>query len=488
MPTLLVVDDEPSILLAFRKAFQGSGVEVLTAETAAEGIDLARRRRPDVIILDVHLPDQTGLEALRSLREIDARSPVIFISGKSTTDTAIEAMKLGAYEYLLKPLELAPLRQVIGRALEISRLMHVPAVVADAEPVDDRADAIIGRCPPMQEVYKAIGRVASQDLTVLITGESGTGKELVARALYQHSRRAAGPFLAINCAAIPETLLESELFGHEKGAFTGADRRRIGKFEQCSGGTLFLDEVGDMAPLTQTKILRLLQEQKFERLGGSETIQADVRILAATNQDVETLVARGRFRQDLYYRLGGFTIWLPPLRERGDDLALLVQHYLGRFDRELGKEVQGVAPEAMELLQVYPWPGNVRELQSVLRQALLKATGTVLVPDFLPAALQKGAGSRRDGAASREAGEAPLLGPFIDEQLRAGAEDLYAETLRRMEKLLLTRVLQHTGGNQLRAAKILGITRGSLRTKLRDLGLTVGRTVSEAGDGVEPPA
>jgi two-component system nitrogen regulation response regulator GlnG len=321
-------------------------------------------------------------------------------------------------------------------------------------------------------VYKAIGRVADQDVTVLITGETGTGKELVARAIYQHSRRAAGPFLAINCAAIPEHLLESELFGHEKGAFTGADRSRIGKFEQCSGGTLFLDEVGDMSPLTQSKLLRVLQEQRFERLGGNEPIQTDVRLLAATNRDLEAMVARGRFRQDLFYRLGVFNIHLPPLRERGDDLVLLTQHYIRRFSRELGKEVQSVAPEAMDLLRHYAWPGNVRELQSVLKQALLQATGSILVPDFLPIALLK----RGQNGLTGSDESTPLL-HFIEEQLAAGAEDLYEQSLRRMERILLSRVLQHTSGNQVQAAKILGITRGSLRNKIRELGITIARTV-----------
>src|SRR5260370_30874636 len=337
MPSLLIVDDEPSILLAFRRAYRERALEVLTAETAGAGLTLAQTHRPDVVILDVQLPDMTGLEALQRLREIDARCPVIFITGKSTTDTAIEAMKLGAFEYLLKPLELPQLRQIIDRALAISRMMQIPAVVAEGEPVDDRADAIIGRCAALQEVYKAIGRVAGQDVPVLITGESGTGKELVARALYGHSRRAAGPFLAINCAAIPDHLLESELFGHEKGAFTGADRRRIGKFEQCSGGTLFLDEVADMSPLTQSTLLRILQEGSFERLGGNETVHADVRILAATNQDLHAAVAAGRFRDDLYYRLSVFTIHLPSLRERGEDLILLIRHYLRRFNKELNR-------------------------------------------------------------------------------------------------------------------------------------------------------
>ena len=480
MSVLLVIDDETSILHAFRRAFRDPGLTVLTAATAAEGLEIVARHRPDVVVLDVHLPDQSGLETFRQIRQADARIPVIFITGHGTTDTAIEAMKLGAYDYLLKPLELPQLRELVGRALEISRLAHVPAVLADAGEAAERSDVLIGRCPAMQDVYKAIGRVASQDVTVLITGESGTGKELVARALYQHSRRASGPFLAINCAAIPEALLESELFGHEKGAFTGAERKRVGKFEQCSGGTLFLDEVGDMAPLTQTKLLRVLQEQRFERVGGNETVRADVRLLAATNCDPEGLVEAGQFRRDLYYRLNVFAIRLPPLRERGDDLPLLVEHFVKRFARELGKDVQRVAPEALEVLRGYDWPGNVRELQSVLKKALLQATGPVLVPEFLPPL------PRGDGNPS-EPGE-PAAGGwerFLAERLQAGSTDLYAEALDLMERHVLSGVLRHTQGNQVQAAKILGITRGSLRNKLRALGITIGRSVWSADEQPE---
>jgi two-component system nitrogen regulation response regulator GlnG len=474
MPALLVVDDESSILMAFRRAYRSHEMAVLTAETAAAGLAIAREQRPDVIIFDIQLPDMSGLDALRQLRAIDARSPVIFITGKSTTDTAIEAMKLGAFEYLLKPLELAQLRQVIDRALAISRMMHVPAVVAEMEPVDDRADAIIGRCPAMQEVYKAIGRVAGQEIPVLIIGESGTGKELVARALYQHSRRASGPFRAMSCAAIPEQLLESELFGHERGAFTGADRLRIGKFEQCAGGTLFLDEVATLSPLAQSKLLRFLQEKTLERLGGNETIHADVRLLAASNQDLAQLVKQGRFREDLYYRLSGFTISLPPLRERGDDLGLLVLHYLRRFAREMDRPIEGISPPALDVLKSYSWPGNVRELQNILKQALLQATGTVLLPDFLPRVVYEL--DARNWAADRE--QANSLQDLIDQKLRLPAENLYEDCLRWMERILLTKVLQHTGGNQVQASHILGITRGSLRNKLRELGITIARTVA----------
>jgi nitrogen regulation protein NR(I) len=480
VPTLLIVDDETNILTAFRRVFRGGDVEVVTAETAAEGLRIARERRPDTVVLDVHLPDRTGLELLRELQAVDARCPVVFITGQGTTDTAIEAMKLGAFDYLLKPLELSHLRTVLDRAFAISRLMRVPAVVAADGPADDdRADAIVGRCPSMQEVYKAIGRVAAQDVTVLITGESGTGKELVARALYQHGQRAGKPFLVVNCAAIPETLLESELFGHEKGAFTGAERRRIGKFEQCDGGTLFLDEVGDMTPALQSKMLRVLQEQSFERLGGNETIRTDVRVLAATNADVEALVSEGRFRQDLYYRLSVFTIHLPPLRERGDDLQLLIRHYVRRFSRELGRNVSDVAPEVLETLERYSWPGNVRELQSVLKQALLRSTGPVLLADFLPALP---GGATTSTATDRGNGEISLE-QLIEQGLASGQGDLYDTALRWLERLLLTRVLRHTSGNQVQAAKLLGINRGSIRTKARELGIRIDRS----GNDVDEP-
>lgn len=481
MAKLMVVDDEPAILAAFRRAFRGSDLQVVTFDSAREALEAARADLPDVIVMDIQLPALSGLEALPRFREIDPRTPIILMSGKSTTDAAIEAMRQGAHDYLLKPLELSELRQVIDKALSLSRLRHVRAVLAESEKHEDRDDAIIGHCPAMQAVYKAIGRVADQDVTVLITGESGTGKELVARAIYQHGRRSRGPFLAINCAALPDNLLESELFGFEPGAFTGAERRRIGKFEQCSGGTIFLDEVGDMSPATQSKILRILQEQTFERLGGNDTIRSDVRILAATNHDLAALVEQGRFRQDLFYRLNVFTIHLPPLRERGDDLVLLAQHYLRRFSRELGREIEGIDKEALDCLCRFTWPGNVRELQSVLKQAILQASGTVLVRDFLPAAII----NPESRAPAGDYAAQPRLEQFIDEQLQSGASNLYDSAIRRVERILLTKVLQHTGGNQVQAARILGITRGSVRLKLRELGITIGRTVSGNEDDDE---
>lgn len=469
MPTLLVIDDEAAILHAFRRAFRAPEVTLVTAGSAAEGLEMLDKHRPDAVILDINLPDESGLTLYGKLRQIDARVPILFITGLGTTDQAIEAMKLGAFDFLLKPLEIAAVRELVAKAFEISRLQRVPALVAEEEPVTETSDVLVGRCPAMQEVYKAIGRVAPQNVTVLILGESGTGKELVARAIYQHSNRAHAPFLAFNCAAIPETLLESELFGHEKGAFTGAERKRIGKFEQVSGGTLFLDETGDMAPLTQTKLLRVLQEQAFERVGGGETIKTDVRLIAATNRDLEKLVAAEQFRSDLFYRLSIFTIKLPPLRERLDDLSLLVDHFLKRFNRELGKEVQRVDPETLDILRKHSWPGNLRELQSVLKQALLRATGPVLLADFLP---PLGAPEPAPALAMANDWDA-----FVQQRIDAGSQDLYAELLEQMESHLLTRVLNYTGGNQLQAAKILGITRGSLRTKIRALGIMIEKGV-----------
>jgi two-component system nitrogen regulation response regulator GlnG len=352
-----------------------------------------------------------------------------------------------------------------------------------------RSDTLVGVSAQMQEVYKAIGRVAPQDVTVLVRGESGTGKELVARAVYQHSSRHKGQFLAVNCAAIPDALLESELFGHEKGAFTGADQRRIGKFEQCSGGTLFLDEIGDMSPLVQSKVLRVLQSQQFERVGGNQTISTGVRVIAATNRPLEKMVEDGEFRSDLYYRLSGFTIQLTPLRERRDDLVPLLENYLSYFSRELRKNVHGISPEAMEILTSYSWPGNVRELQNVLKQTLLRSAGPVIIPDFLPDRIrypEAEVAHAVHAEAGGGGGSADTdLRRFVDERLDADSTNLYAETLEFMERYVVTHVLRLCDGNQSKAARILGITRGCLRNKVRTLGVSIDTRVQVAGEPVE---
>jgi DNA-binding NtrC family response regulator len=477
MSTLLVIDDDRSVLYTIERTFQGTGVNVLTAKTVREGLELIEKK-PDVVLLDIMLPEGSGLGAVEKIQALDPKLPIIFITAGGTSDTTIEAMKLGAYDYLLKPLDLPKLRELVDRALEIRRLMQVRVELpssAEAAPAD--GDQIIGRSPAMCEVFKAIGRVAPQTVTTLIIGESGTGKELIARAIYHHSSRSSERFLALNCAALPETLLESELFGHEKGSFTSANYRRIGKFEQCARGTLFLDEVGDMSPLLQSKILRVLQEQRFERVGGNETITTDVRVIAATNRDLSSMVAKGEFREDLFYRLNGFTIKLPALRERGEDLLLLLEHLLSRFGRELHKaEVHGISPEALEMLMRYTWPGNVRELEAVVRQALLNTTGNVILPDFLPETVRL---TGRAAASASNSHDTPPsdLKPFVDECIQNGSTDMYTASVEMMERYVLTRVLRHTRGNQSQAARMLGITRGSLRNKMRALRIQLGSTV-----------
>ncbi|MEX0938794.1 MAG: sigma-54 dependent transcriptional regulator [Pirellulales bacterium] len=467
MPKLLVVDDEPNVLYSIKKGLETDELKVHTAETAEQGLEAVRRHRPDAVILDVRLPDMSGLDAFNEIHRIDARLPVIIITAFSTTETAIEAMKRGAFEYLLKPVAFDQLCAVVDRALEISHMSRVPAMF-EAE-ADADADHIVGRSQCMQEVYKAIGQVAAQDVNVLILGESGTGKEMVARAIYQHSRRSQGPFLAINCAALPESLLESELFGHERGSFTGADRRRIGKFEQVHGGTIFLDEIGDMTPATQSKVLRLLQEGTFERVGSNETIQVDVRVIAATNRRLESLVKDSTFREDLFYRLRVFTIELPPLRERADDLPTLIEHFVNLGNRELGKNIRSIAPDAMQRLRQYDWPGNVRELQSAVKHALVRTVGEVLTESSLPASCRGQVSHMPEGSAL-PLGESRIR-DFVQELLSDEDANVYHRLHNEIDRILLREVLDRVDGNQVQASELLGISRSTLRARIADLGL-----------------
>jgi two-component system nitrogen regulation response regulator GlnG len=470
MQTLLVVDDEDSVRYSFRRVFEGEKVQVLTARTGTEGLVQAREQNPDVVVLDLQLPDGSGLDFFRQFQELDAKRPVIFVTAHGTTETAIEAMKRGAFDYLVKPVDLERLSHILDRAFEAARLMRVPTVL----PVEDGGDRIVGRSPVMQEMCKTIGRMAPQEVNVLILGESGTGKELVARALYHHSRRADRPFLAINCAAVPEALLESELFGHEQGAFTGANRRRIGKFEQCEGGTLFFDEIGDMAPGLQAKMLRVLQEQRFERVGGNETIETRVRVLAATNQDLPRLVTEGRFRKDLYYRLNTVTIRVPPLRDRLEDVAELANYFLFRFDRELGLDIRGFSPEVLDQFQSYSWPGNVRELQGAVKQAMLNASGHLILPEFLPEQLLRE--PTLPVTTSSANGDLDLTS-LVETLLQRGEDHLYEQVIAAVERVLFTRVLRHTHGHLGQASVLLGLNRATLRHRLRALRIGVDKTL-----------
>ena len=477
MPNLLTVDDDRMVLRLVEKAFEENDkIQLTTLTNAEEGLRLIVKRNIDVCLLDIMLPDMNGLELAKKIRSIDARLPVIFITSLDDSDTAIEAMKLGAYDFCNKPLDIQQVQDSVERALHARRLMSAPVRIdEDVGMPDDGSDQLVGKSPQMVEVYKQIGRVADQMVPVLIRGESGTGKELIARAIYQHSSRDQLCYLAVNCAALSDTLLESELFGHEKGAFTGADRRHIGKFEQCSDGTVFLDEIGDMSPLLQSKVLRLLQEQQFERVGGTATISTNSRIISATNRNLEEMISESEFRLDLYHRINAIEIFLPPLREREGDIRLLTSFFIRRFSHSLGKDVEGISVDAVEMLHNYPWPGNVRELQSTIRRAILMATGPVIVPENL--LLETVAPPSTPETIPLDSNEVQLES-FVQQRIDAGSNEVYAETLELMERSLLTKILRHTGGNQSHAAEILGITRGSLRHKIRALNIQIEQVIS----------
>jgi two-component system nitrogen regulation response regulator GlnG len=491
MQTLLIVDDEKNVLYSLEKALKSDGYAILTADTAKRAIELVRTARPDAVLLDVRLPDMSGLDAFQRMRDYDPRLPVIIVTAHGTTDTAIEAMKRGAYEYLLKPVRLNELRQIVASAIEVSRLSRVPAVF-DQEDEPPAVDRIVGQSPAMQRVYKDIGRVAAQDVNILILGESGTGKELVARAIFHHSGRSRGPFLAINAAAIPETLLESELFGHERGSFTGADRKRLGKFEQADHGTLFLDEIGDMSIATQAKVLRVLQDGRFERVGGNETIHTDVRVIAATNQNLERLIETGRFRQDLYYRLKVFTIELPPLRERLEDLPALVEHFIKLYNREVGKHVQSASPEVVRVLTDYSWPGNVRELQSAVKYALVHARSDVLTPECFPEncrvlAQPTGTSRKPDDIPRAAVSSGGLdIGCRFAQLVQQRNPDIYHTIEEEVDRYLLGEALRVAHGNQVEASRLLGISRTTLRAKLDALGLCIEKQLHPSTRHDEP--
>jgi nitrogen regulation protein NR(I) len=463
MGNILIVDDDAQLRQSFEKLLTAEGHTVKTASSGEAAIAMVQTAVPDLVIMDVRMPGMSGLDAFRAMHEIEPKLPVIIMTAFGTTETAIEATKMGAFEYVLKPFEnIQDILALIGQALEAGRFMR-SRVELDVTPDTTAAEAIIGKSKPMQEVYKAIGRVAQTDATVLIRGDSGTGKELVARAIYQHSLRAAKPFLVINCVAIPETLLESELFGYEKGAFTGAVNRRVGKFEQAHGGTVFLDEIGDMPFSIQAKILRLLQEKSIERLGGREPIPVDVRIIAATNRDLEAALAQGRFREDLYYRLKVVTLLLPPLKDRSQDITLLAEYFLSRFAKEMGMGNPGMTTEAKLLLQNYPWPGNVRELANAMQKALIFSRGYPIHPEDITRAIGGESSTRATGDQQAD----KIIRQWLRQTLASGdGKDVFEVCMDHFASLLISEALDLTGGNRSRAAKLLGISRPTLLSKI----------------------
>jgi nitrogen regulation protein NR(I) len=490
--SVLIIDDEKDVHYSFRRLLEKEPLDILSAESGDEGIRMARKSHPDLIVMDIRMGQQSGLDTLKELRQMNPKQVVIMMTAYGTSQTAIEAMKRGAYDYVLKPFDIPQLKGLMFEALAAARAMK-QIVAFPTKLHEESGQTIVGNSPPMQQVYKLIGQVAPTSTTILITGESGTGKELVARAIYQNGARVNKPFIAINCAAIPENLLESELFGHEKGAFTGALAQRIGKFEQCDGGTLFLDEIGDMPMTTQTKILRVLQEGEISRVGSNESIKTDVRIIAATNKELWQAVQRKEFREDLFYRLNVVRVNLPPLRERSTDVSLLVAYFVNKFRLKQPTGPSQIADEALTAIQRYTWPGNVRELENCIQRAMVLASGNTITLANLPEEIARGYHPAPPGESPRSASSAasPSTAPSsVEGTPAAGTEpgktdlahaietlfnfarsDKQFKLLPAAERELIVRALAETSGNQVQAAKLLGVTRATLRKRVEKFGI-----------------
>ncbi len=496
--TVLIIDDEKDVHYSFRRLLEKEPLDILSADSGDEGIRQARKANPDLIVMDIRMGQTNGLDTLKELRQINPKQVVIMMTAYGTSQTAIEAMKLGAYDYVLKPFDIPQLKGLLSEALSAAQAMKQIVAFPTKLNAEEIRQTIVGNSSAMQQVYKLIGQVAPTSTTILITGESGTGKELVARAIYQNGARLGKPFIAINCAAIPENLLESELFGHEKGAFTGALAQRIGKFEQCDGGTLFLDEIGDMPLTTQTKILRVLQEGEISRVGNNQSIKTDVRIIAATNKDLWQAVQRKEFREDLFYRLNVVRLNLPPLRERTTDVPMLAAYFINKFRLKHPAGPSQIATDALAAIQQYPWPGNVRELENCIQRAMVLATGNTITLANLPEEVSRGHRNNVTSSgslpkiSSESAGSAPQPTPTTDASsaLAKSADsdktglaqaiealfdfarnDKHFKIIDAAERELIVRALAETAGNQVQAAKLLGITRATLRKRVDKFGI-----------------
>ncbi|MBU0713107.1 sigma-54 dependent transcriptional regulator [bacterium] len=465
--TILIVDDEESVRYSFKRFLSDQPYHISTAATGVEALQKFQADRYDLVILDLRLPDMSGLEVFQQLKIIDPRVIALIITAHGTTETAIEATKMGAYDYILKPFDIPVMKALIDESINCSRLMHTQVMLETATEKEPTGDRMIGSNPLMQDLYKMIGRVTGSDVNILLRGESGTGKELVARAIYQYGSRASRSFIAVNCAAIPESLLESELFGYEKGAFTGANRRKIGKFEQANGGTIFLDEIGDMTLSTQSKVLRVLQEGRFEHLGGEEHIQVDVRIITATNRNLEKAIEEGRFREDLYYRIKVVTMTLPPLRLRLNDIPDLANYFVNKNKTVMGKPQITLSSDALTAMNNYHWPGNVRELENIVKRAIVLSKSNVISAELITEEFQKNEKSTR---------KFDILEPCesgLREKMERFNGSLYKEIISETEKTLITHVLKQTHGNRVQAARILGISRVMLHKRIQDLNIEI---------------
>lgn len=469
---ILIIDDDEGLVHFLNRYFTRKGFEVTACLKGSEALEAIQAKQFDLILLDYKMPGINGLDTLSSIKAIEVKTPVIVMSAYGTTDLAIETMKRGAYDYLTKPFDSSDLARIVGEALVVNRQMkeivHLPTASSSEFDPSDKETRIIGNSKSMQEIFKLIGQIAEKDISVLISGESGTGKELVARAIYHHSRRKNKPFIAVNCATIPENLFESELFGHERGAFTGADRTTIGKMERCDHGTLFLDEISELHPSVQGKFLRALQEGEIERIGGSQTLKVDVRIIAATNKNLENEIEVGNFRKDLYWRLKVISIELPPLRERKDDIPSLCDYFLARFSAEYKQRRSYLSETALEKLVSYSWPGNVRELENCIRRAVLLSPGDIIPESNL---MIPGNGNMAQPIAMTREQLVERLKNKIDsifpDICRLFEQDIHANIMDLVEMQLIEKALNACDGSQVKAAKMLGISRNTLRQRLK---------------------
>lgn len=468
--SILIADDEELIRRVLEDALSEEGYTVESVDSGTRAWARLKEQSFDLALFDIHMPDSSGLDLLLRAQEAQLRTPIVIMTGQTTMVNAVEAMKRGAFDYLTKPFDLEEVSALVARAVETQRLTtNSPSAIT----VHGQKEQIIGRSPAMQDLYKTIGRVVKSDATILIQGESGTGKELIARVIHHYSTRWRAPFLGVNCSAIPSELLESEFFGHERGAFTGAIERRVGKFEQAAGGTLFLDEIGDMPLMLQAKLLRVLQEREFSRVGGRDLIKADVRIIAATNQDLGTAVKEQRFREDLYFRLRVIPLTLPPLRQRREDIPELVSHFIQKVNQEMETSVVGVTPEAMALLTQYSWPGNVRELENTILRAAVLAPGRMLTAADLSLPEEGPILPENFPDLSFEEVVRRRLRTYFQRTSALETSDLYEIVINQVEKPLIELTLEYTSGNQLKAAELLGINRNTLRKKIIDLKIEV---------------
>lgn len=464
---VLVIEDDQSMRWVIEKSLTREGYQVATASGGMDGLSLARSDKPDLVILDILMPDMDGLTVLKRIKETRPHIPVLIITAQNIMTHAVEAMRHGAFDYLPKPFDVSVLVEFVSRGLAQAREKTVE-VQGDAIPVE--MEDMIGRSPIMEELFKAMGRVAASDATVLVLGESGSGKELVARAIHRFSSRIRKPFVAVNTSAIPGELLESVLFGHEKGSFTGATETRKGKFELAEGGTLFLDEIGDMPLNLQAKMLRVLENREFERVGGHRSIRSDVRVISATHRDLKQAVARGEFREDLYYRLNVVSLQVPPLRERKGDVSILSEHFLRLFAEETGQPTKTLSDDAREVLMVYSWPGNVRELMNTLRRSSVLASGPVIGKSDLGLDDTRVTETWEDEDSFEEFLRKRIV-EIVSSWSNLEEGDLYEQLLGQLEKPLFELTMGAVKGNQVRAAKILGINRNTLRERLRKYGL-----------------